>query len=252
MTDLLQPLPAPSWRERVALAKAYLSPVRIIGLVVAAIVTTGGGYLLLRSPAPPAPLVLPAPGTGPSGTPGGPGSRADAEAANTNSASAAGPASAESAAKVQLVTVHAAGRVVVPGVYSLPDGARVADVVTAAGGLAPDADLDRINLAARVADGERIYVLRRGEEAPPAASGGGAGAPGSGAGGAAGVAAGPIDLNTATVEQLDTLPGVGPATAAAIVKHRERIGRFRSVGELVDVPGIGPAKLEALRPLVRV
>jgi competence protein ComEA len=140
------------------------------------------------------------------------------------------------------VLAHAAGAVRSPGVYSLPAGARVKDLLDAAGGPAADADLDRINLAAPVADGSQVYVPRQGEALPVGAAGGG------------GVAtpAGPLDLNTATLEQLDALPGVGPATAKAILDERSKRGRFGSVDELLDVRGIGPAKLEAIRDLVTV
>jgi competence protein ComEA len=144
------------------------------------------------------------------------------------------------------LVVHAAGAVVVPGVHRLPGGSRVQDVLAAAGGPTPDADLDRVNLAAPVVDGERVWIPRMGEEAPPLAPGGSP-APAAGA-----PTAGPVDLNTATAEQLDTLPGIGPATAAAIIEHRERNGPFRSVDELLDVPGIGDAKLAQLRDLVSV
>ena len=130
-----------------------------------------------------------------------------------------------------------------PGVYRVRPGGRVVDVVDAAGGPGPDADLDQVNLAARVADGDRVYVPRRGE-APPA--GAGAGGPGGSP------AAGPVDLNTATLEQLDALPGVGPATAQAILDHRAEHGRFAAVDELLEVRGIGDAKLAALRSKVKV
>jgi competence protein ComEA len=151
------------------------------------------------------------------------------------------------------IVVHAAGAVVQPGLYRLPKDARVADLLEAAGGATLETDLDRLNLAAPLADGQRVYVPRHGEAAVPAVgpeSGGGAGAAGSGT--ASSAPAGPLDLNGATAEQLDTLPGVGPATAAAIVSHRERNGPFASVDGLLDVRGIGPAKLEALRDLVSV
>lgn len=149
------------------------------------------------------------------------------------------------------VTVHVAGAVNKPGVVSLPSGSRAVDAVSAAGGLAPGADPDRLNLAAPLLDGTRVVVPLLGqpavpEVAPPATTSGtsrvgGGGAPPS-----------PLDLNTATAEQLDGLPGVGPATAAAIVSQRDRHGPFRSVDGLLDVRGIGDAKLEALRDLVEV
>jgi competence protein ComEA len=142
------------------------------------------------------------------------------------------------------VVVHVAGAVVSPGVVHLPAGTRVVDALAAAGGAAPDADLDALNLAAVLVDGSRIYVPRPGEVVPSAASpAGAAGVP---------VPPGPLDLNRATIEQLDELPGVGPATAAAIVAHRDANGPFGSVDDLADVRGIGPAKLDALRALVTV
>lgn len=139
----------------------------------------------------------------------------------------------------EVLTVHAAGAVVRPGLYRLGRGSRVADLIEAASGAAADADLDRVNLAATVADGERVYIPRRGEAAAEGAA-------------SQGTAASPLDLNAATADQLDSLPGIGPATARAIVEWRRAHGRFRSVSELLDVRGIGPAKLDALRKLVRV
>ena len=139
------------------------------------------------------------------------------------------------------VVVHVAGAVLAPGVHELPPGARVIDAVEASGGLAPDADPGAINLAAVLVDGAQVYVPRVGEVvAPPVAGSGGD------------ATSGPIDLNTADVTLLETLPGIGPATAAAIVDHRERHGPFASVEGLLDVRGIGEAKLAALRDLVRV
>lgn len=137
------------------------------------------------------------------------------------------------------VFVHVAGAVNRPGVYQLAAGARVADAVEAAGGAVAEADLDRINLAAPVTDGAQVFVIRRGEEAPPGAADPGA-------------ADRVVDLNTATVEQLDALPGVGPATAQAIIDHREEHGPFKSVEQLLDVRGIGEAKLSQIRKRVRV
>ncbi len=152
--------------------------------------------------------------------------------------------------------VHVAGAVAAPGVVSLSSGARVVDAVTAAGGMRPDADPDRINLAAPLTDGQRVVVPVIGQPDPievgVGAGVGGTAVGGSGAAGAAGASSGPVELNTATAAQLDTLPGVGPATAAAIIDHRSSAGPFGSVDELLDVRGIGEAKLEALRDLVTV
>ncbi|MDC7121032.1 helix-hairpin-helix domain-containing protein [Cellulomonas fimi] len=161
------------------------------------------------------------------------------------------PAAATGAPTVGAVVVHVVGGVVAPGVVRLPDGARVADALAAAGGPTADADLSTVNLARVVVDGEQVVVLRVGER-PPVASTTGA-APGGGAvgPGAAAGAAGPVDLNTADVAALDALPGIGPVLAQRIVEHRtER--PFSAVDELADVRGIGPALLENLRPLVRV
>jgi competence protein ComEA len=142
------------------------------------------------------------------------------------------------------VVVHVAGAVAAPGVYELPAGARVADAIGAAGGPTDGADPNALNLAAPVLDGDRVAVPRIGE---PADHGGG----GQSHAGTT-VASGPLDLNRATVDELDALPGVGPATAAAIVAHREANGPFATVDELEAVRGIGPAKLESIRPLVTV
>ena len=140
------------------------------------------------------------------------------------------------------VVVHVAGAVTTPGVQRLPAGSRVIDAVEAAGGLRPEADAGRVNLAAELVDGTQIYVPAVGEAvAGPAAAG---------VGGAA--EDGLIDLNVADADALDTLPGIGPATAAAIIEHRERNGPFASVEGLLEVRGIGEAKLADLRDLVRV
>jgi len=142
------------------------------------------------------------------------------------------------------VVVQAAGAVQHPGLYRLPPASRVDDLVTAAGGLAADADPDRLNLAALLSDGQKIYVPRVGEPLP---SEGATSVPGDGS-----TTSQPLDLNQATLPQLDALPGIGPATAQAILDYRAQHGRFRSVDDLLNVRGIGDAKLEQLRPLVRV
>jgi competence protein ComEA len=155
----------------------------------------------------------------------------------------AAPSSAPELAPVDGIVVQAAGAVVAPGVYRLPSDARVIDLIDAAGGLTPGADPNRLALAAKVADGERVYVPIVGEPLPAAVGSGGAKGMGD---------AGPVDLNTANESDLDALPGIGPATAAAIVAHRDRHGPFTSVDQLLEVRGIGPAKLEQLTGLVRV
>jgi competence protein ComEA len=143
----------------------------------------------------------------------------------------------EQPAERPALLVHVVGAVREPGLYRLREGSRVADAVERAGGATPKADLALVNLAAPIADGTQILVPARSRS--PAGGGGGGGAEG-----------GPVHLNTATVEELDTLPGVGPVTAQKIVDFREENGAFASVDELDAVPGIGPARLEELRKLV--
>jgi competence protein ComEA len=147
------------------------------------------------------------------------------------------------------LVVHAAGAVVNPGVYELPAGSRVGDLMTAAGGVGLDGDADRLNLAAPLADGERLYVPRQGEDPPAVAAPDQRAEPSPGT---ATAAPGPIDLNRATLEQLEQLPGIGPSIGQAIIDHRDRNGSFRSVDDLLEVRGIGPARHEQLRPLVKV
>ena len=132
-----------------------------------------------------------------------------------------------------------------PGLYRLMQGDRVADAVARAGGATRKADLALVNLAALVSDGEQVVVPRRG--AAVAAAGV---PPGGAASGASGIPTGPVHLNSATIEQLDALPGVGPVTAQKIVDYRQKHGAFTSVDELDAVSGIGPARLDSLRDLV--
>ncbi len=139
------------------------------------------------------------------------------------------------------LVVHVAGAVLRPGLYRLPDGSRIDDAIAEAGGARPKAALDLVNLAAPVADGQQVVVPQAGAVATAA---GGAAGPGAAAAG------GKVHLNSATLEQLDELPGVGPVTAQQILDYRTANGAFRSVEELDAVPGIGPARLEQLTPLV--
>ena len=137
------------------------------------------------------------------------------------------------------VVVHVVGQVFKPGLYTLPDGSRVNDAIAKAGGAKPRAALELVNLAAPVADGQQVVVPSR-REAAQAAAGGSLG----------GAAGGKVHLNSATLDQLDELPGIGPVTAQKILDYREANGAFGSVDELDAVPGIGPARLAELRDLV--
>ena len=213
-------------RRRLVLWLRYLGMARLLGASLSTMAIVGLAWLLLRQPAPPV---------------------EDGMAYATTSTPAA-PSRSEtpgspSTPSTAVITVHVAGRVQRPGVYDLPSSSRVIDAVNMAGGAVFGADADAINLAAPVVDGQRVYVPAVGEVVVSEPSG------------ADGVVAGPrfpIDINTATVGDLDRLPGVGPATAEAIVRHRDEQGRFASVDGLLDVPGIGEAKLEAIRGLVSV
>ncbi len=141
------------------------------------------------------------------------------------------------------VVVDVVGAVRRPGLYRLESGSRIADAVARAGGATGKADLAQVNLAAPIADGEQVVVPKRGLAAA-------APAPGNTSAGATGSPAAPVQLSTATLEQLDSLPGIGPVTAQKILDYRTKHGAFGSVDELDAVPGIGPARLDQLRDLV--
>ena len=199
-----------------------------------------------------------------------PGAQSTAQPGANPSESAQGGASGEAT-----VRVHVAGAVNNPGVYTLPAQGRAVDAIAAASGAAADADLDRVNLAGALSDGVQIYVPHRGETAAPAQIQPNGGTANAGQGNAANGAAQnnaaqpqpartltasgsaqkgstPVNINTATAEELQSLPRIGPAMAQRIIAWREAHGGFRSVDELDAVPGIGPSMLENLRPLVTV
>lgn len=140
--------------------------------------------------------------------------------------------------------VHVTGAVARPGVYALPPGSRVQDALQAAGGPTEDADLERLNLARRLQDGEQVRVPRRSTPQPPALAG------------TATPAASPealkININTATAQELEALPGIGPTLAQRIVAYREANGPFTSIEQLLEVKGIGPVLLEKIRPYIFV
>jgi competence protein ComEA len=143
-------------------------------------------------------------------------------------------------AAAKLLVVDVAGAVRRPGLYRLRSGSRIDDAIAAAGGSTPKAQLDSVNLAAPIADGEQVVVPRRGAA--------GAAAPGAPSAGSSPSA--PLDLNSATLEQLEALPGIGPVTAQKILDYRQAHGAFHSVAELQGVPGIGPAHMAQLKGLV--
>ncbi len=144
------------------------------------------------------------------------------------------------AAGAKLLVIDVAGAVRRPGLYRLRSGSRVDDAIAAAGGASARAQLDTVNLAAPVADGEQIVVPGRGATAGAAATPPAAGSSPSAS----------LDLNSATLEQLESLPGVGPVTAQKILDYRQQHGAFHSVAELQGVPGIGPAHMAQLKGLV--
>lgn len=238
---------APAWRRRLddLADRLGVAPGRLIvwlsfgaiALVAVAAVVIGGGRH-----GPPAALDLPRAAADPAGVSGRTAGPAGADAASADPTTTAAPGP---------LVVDVAGAAVHPGIYRLPPGSRVADAVAAAGGPARDAVLDQVNLAQLLGDGQLVRVPRVGDPpGVPAVVGGTSG--GAGVGSVGGAGPGPVNLNTATADQLDALPGVGPATAAAIIEWRTRHGPFKRVDDLVQVPGIGPSKLGQLRSRVAV
>lgn len=144
----------------------------------------------------------------------------------------------EEAASSGRIAVHVAGAVRSPGLYHFDGAARVDDAIRAAGGPSEDADLDAVNLAAPLQDGDKVLVPTRGQ--------------GGTSGGGGSTSDGRVNLNTATAAELETLPGIGPSLAQRIIAHREQRGPFRDVRDLLKVSGIGPKKFEAIEGLVTV
>lgn len=200
-------------------------PSSVVSGVLAVVAVGFGGWWALRPPPPPVEETLPI--------------VSDVSLA-TSSTTTQAPL---------ILVVHVDGAVAHAGVHEVVAGSRVIDAVEAAGGLTTEADRSRINLAQLVADGQRVWVPSVGEDAPPAIVG-----PGVGVGGttdAAGQSVGRVvSLSEASPAELESLPGIGPSLAAAIVEHREREGAFGRVDDLLAVSGIGPAKLDAIRDLV--
>ncbi len=206
---------------------------RLVGSVVSVVLVAGAGWWLVQVPPPPPEAAL----------------------AFAPSLTSVPVVSKKIEVVPQFLTVHIAGAVKSPGVYRLRQGARVNDGVDAAGGATTTADLDSVNLATLLNEGEQIYIPKRGEKprtitTRPQLSVGGAVSDGVISGGD--VATRLININLASATELEQLPGVGPATAKAIVAYREKYGAFNTLEDLLKVRGIGPAKLSEILPRASV
>lgn len=189
----------------------------------------------------------------------GAGSGEAGPASSAGSGSAGGATSGGDTAGSGQIVVDVDGAVAHPGLYKLPPGSRVQAALAAAGGLSPQADAHRINRAAKLHDGQKLYVLSQGESAPPLAASNGQGCEGQSCTSADGADAGSdaegqglVNINTANATQLTQLPGVGPAIAQKIIDYRTANGPFTSVDDLTKVPGIGAAKLAQIKSHARV
>lgn len=222
MNEIVVP---PTWREKLEELAGGRRHLSTVAIVVAVVVIAS---LLLWSRGAPAQVAPPA------------------EEGVTASPVPSGEVATGAASPAAVIYVHVAGAVRRPGLYELPAGSRVADAIASANGPRRNADLDAVNLAEPLVDGTKVDLPRRGE--PPQTAPSGPVALPSAAGGGAGQAT--VDLNTADQTTLETVPGIGPVKAAAILQHRDQIGTFSSFEELLEVTGIGPATLETIRPYI--
>ena len=222
MESLSRPTPPNSFGDQVRAWIEWFGLSRLVVSALAVVVVCAGAFWLVRTPPPPTEASLP---------------RAVASSVPVP----LGPPPAEANDDVEAPTVHVAGAVGNPGVYQLSPNARVQDAIEAAGGISGDADPNSLNLAAVAVDGSRIYVPVVGEEVPVLVA---ESAP------SADSVPLVVDVNRAVAGELEKLPGIGPATAAAIITERERNGPFLDVDDLQRVRGIGPAKMDLLRGLV--
>ncbi|MDJ0378047.1 helix-hairpin-helix domain-containing protein [Cryobacterium sp. PH31-L1] len=230
--DLERLAPAARGRPRLRVGVGAAVVLLLLALIVAVIVSAIGQQAGQRTV-----------GTGSAAIPSGSTSTfepfdAGASAAPTDTGAGGGGA---------IIFVHVLGAVARPGLFQLRDGARVMDAIAAAGGLTAEADPAGVNLARIVGDGEQFYVPRQGE-VPPALPAAGSGT----VGGSSGGPAAKVNLNTATVADLDSLPRIGPTMAQRIIDYRTTNGRFTSVDGLRDVTGIGDKTFEALKDLLTV
>ncbi|MDO5495254.1 MAG: helix-hairpin-helix domain-containing protein [bacterium] len=216
-----------------------LHPRAVVGIAILALAIVG--FLAVRSWATGSSVTLPAPSSAPTSRTLFPDGGPSPPAPGSPSADAGTPG-----LPATPVVVHVTGAVESPGVFELPAGSRIDDAITRAGGFTEDAEESGLNRATVLVDGQQVYVPRVGE-APPAAVG-----PAAPPGTPAGSPQGPININTATAEQLQELPGIGPSLAGSIIRWREDNGGFSSLEELDEVSGIGPVLMERLRELVTV
>lgn len=197
---------------------------RVIILVLIAVIVSGAGYRFWQ---------------GQGGNPGGQWEVLEpVEDDPGEPVGALSPGEGLEGPRLEEIIVHVAGAVRRPGVYHLPAGSRVYEAVERAGGVLEDAREGGVNQAAPLQDGQQVYIPRQGEEALPLPPPGSLSSPGK------------VNINTASQQELETLPGIGPARGQAIIREREKNGPFRSVDEITRVPGIGQVTLENLRDLV--
>ncbi len=241
------------WRQRARLAlldrlprwaapRCGVAPRTLAAVGVVLAIATGFAvhhYATGRPRAAPAPEPVPVAAS--TAEPGGPVTGGDSSGSGDSGGSAGGSGDAGDAGEPGSVVVDVAGEVAEPGVITLPEGSRVADALRAAGGVTPGTDITGLNRARVLADGEHLVVGAAGQEAAPAPGPGSARPPAE---------PGPVNLNTATAEELQTLPGIGPVLAGHIVDHRDRHGRFTAVEQLLEVSGIGDRRLADLRDRV--
>lgn len=247
-------LPSTLARGRYAVTRQAVLGVALV--VAVAVVMLGGRFLLARQDAVPEPVVAVAADGEREGFAGETGSSAEADGAKRADGTSAAAAPQEpTAPEVTEVTVHVVGQVRSPGVVTLPGGSRVADALERAGGETKGADLAAVNLARQLVDGEQVVVPKPGDP-PVAGPPGGAMGAGTSAGAGPGTPPGPgaalVNLNTADLATLETLPGVGPVLAQRIMDWRLEHGQFAAVEELGEVSGIGDKTYERLAPKVTV
>lgn len=225
MSEIVVP---PNWRDRLEELAGRRRDVLLVAAIVLAIAL---GAFLLRSRAA-EPRIAP-PATPP-----------PESAVGSGIASATPPVTGDVSGEA--ILVHVAGAVRRPGLYELPAGARIADAIDLAGGPRATANLNGINLAEPLVDGQKLDVPRKGEAVPTTTTTGAA--PGTTTPGT--TASGTVNLNTADQVALETIPGIGPVTASAIIAYRTEIGQFDSIDQLLEVTGIGPATLESMRAYI--